>query len=247
MPAFALAISAAFGLPKELSTGMILVGCVSGGTASNVICCLAGARVALSISMTAVSTVLGLFLTPLLTLVYAGHFVSVPLGGMLYNIALMVILPVSIGVALNRPLASRREQLQRYCPLVSMLAIVMVIAIVVSMNRTVIAEAGLTVFMAVAAHNLSGMAAGYLLARLCGCDVITARTVSIEVGMQNSGLAAALAKSCFSPAAALPGAIFSIWHNLSGSLAAAYWKQLPSADSEPADCGGVNMLNDITE
>lgn len=225
MPALAWTVSYALALPPELAVGMILVGSVSGGTASNVICYLARGDVALSISMTAVSTLLAVAATPALTWLYAGRVVPVPVADMFASIASIVLLPVAAGVALNTLAGARLDRIKGWLPLLSVAAIVAVIGVIVGLNRDAIAAVGPAVAAGVVLHNACGLAAGYGLAWLMLRDPVTARTVAIEVGMQNSGLAVALATQYFSAAAALPGALFSVWHNISGSLLAAWWSR----------------------
>jgi len=221
MPALAWAIARVLALPPDLTVGLILVGSVSGGTASNVICYLARGDVALSITMTAVSTILAVGATPLLTWLYAGRVVPVPAADMFVSIASIVLAPVAAGVALNALAGRYLAPARVWLPLLSVAAIVLVIAIIVGLNRDSIAALGPAVAAAVILHNLGGLAAGYASARALIRDPVVARTVAIEVGMQNSGLAVALATQYFSAAAALPGALFSVWHNISGSLLAA--------------------------
>jgi BASS family bile acid:Na+ symporter len=199
------------------------VGASPGGTASNLVCFLARGDLALSITLTSVSTLLAIIATPLLTWIYVGQEVPVPVLDMLISIFQVVLLPVGLGVLVNSLIGHRLAPLQQLFPLLSVLAIVFIIAIVVALNRANLAQAGLLVALAVMLHNAVGLAAGYWLGLLASGDRRTARTLAIEVGMQNSGLAVALAVKYFSAAAALPGALFSIWHNLSGSLLAAYW------------------------
>lgn len=199
------------------------MGACPGGTASNVVCYLAGGDVALSITMTVCSTLLAIVLTPLLTWLYVGQAVSVPVLKMLVSIFKIVLLPVGVGVLLNTVFTGYVRKIRHLFPMVSVLAIVFIIAIVVAINRRNIAVTGWSVALAVAIHNLAGLSAGYGAARLLGWEERICRTIAIEVGMQNSGLAVALAMKYFSAAAALPGALFSIWHNLSGSMLAACW------------------------
>lgn len=225
MPLLAWTVALALALPPDLAVGLILVGAVSGGTASNVVCYLARGDVALSITMTAVSTLLAVFATPALTWFYAGRMVPVPAADMLGSIASIVLLPVAAGVALNGVAGERLARAKRWLPLLSVAAIVVVIGVIVGLNQPRIADLGPAVAAAVVLHNLAGLAAGYGFARLLIRDAVTARTVAIEVGMQNSGLAVALATQYFSAAAALPGALFSVWHNISGSLLAAWWSR----------------------
>jgi BASS family bile acid:Na+ symporter len=182
---------------------------------------LARGDLALSITLTTVSTLLAVVLTPLLTLLYVGERVPVPAGDMLVSILQVVLAPVALGVLVNRLAGQQIAGLQRLFPLASVGAIVLIIAIIVALNRGSLAAMGPAAALAVVLHSGVGLAAGYGLARLAGQDEMRARTLSIEVGMQNSGLAVALAVRYFSTAAALPGAIFSVWHNLSGSALAA--------------------------
>ena len=223
MPLAALLISRLLQLDPALSVGLILLGSCPGGTASNVITWLARGNVALSITLTSLSTLLAVFLTPLLTLWLAGTSVDVPAGKMLLSILYMVILPVSVGLLLNTLLPSTIRRLQPCLPLIAVAAIVLIIAIITALNADALATLGAAVLLAVFLHNLTGLFAGYTMARLLGYPVAERRTLAIEVGMQNSGLAVALAMKHFSAAAALPGAIFSIWHNLSGSVLAYFW------------------------
>ena len=202
---------------------MILLGSCPGGTASNVICYLARGDVALSITLTATSTLLAVFATPLLTLLYAGKVVAVPVLDMLLSIVRIILLPVSLGVILNHYFHRPLVVVRNYFPLLSVGAIVIIIAIIVALNQAQLEQLAPAVAVTVVAHNAFGLLAGYCLARWLGRDERESRTLAIEVGMQNSGLAVALAVKYFSATAALPGALFSIWHNLSGSLLAAVW------------------------
>lgn len=223
MPVSALIIGNLLALEPMLLVGMILVGASPGGTASNVICYLARGNVALSITLTACSTVLAVLLTPLLTEALVDARIDVQGTAMLLSILQMIILPVAAGIALNHFFGRRIAPLQPLFPLLSVAAIVLIIAIIIALNAGRLDQAGIKPLLAVALHNGIGLAAGYGIARLVGFGDAERRTLAIEVGMQNSGLAVALAVKYFSSAAALPGALFSIWHNLSGSLLAAYW------------------------
>ena len=225
MPLAAWAVAALSGLPAMLATGLILVGSCPGGTASNVVCYLARGDVALSITLTTLSTLLAIVATPALTLLYAGAIVPVPAGEMVASIARIVLLPVVAGVLVNQLAGKRTEPLQQLFPLLSVTAIVVIIAIIVALNRANLAVMGPAVAAAVVMHNGIGLATGFWIPRLLGRDQRTCRTLAIEVGMQNSGLGVALAVKYFSAAAALPGALFSIWHNLSGSLLAGWWRR----------------------
>ena len=234
MPFLAFAIGHALRLPREQFIGLVMVGTVAGGTASNVIAYLAGGDVALSITMTACSTLAGIVLTPLLSALYLGETVRVPVWEMFESILIVVALPVALGLLINRLCRRHADWIGKVCPVVSVVVIVLVIGIVVALNADRVRSCGPLVLAAVILHNLCGVAAGYGSARLLKCDRKTAVTIAIEVGMQNSGLAAALAHKFFDAAAALPGAIFSVWHNLSGALFAAAARRFvnPAAPNE---------------
>jgi len=219
-----------------------VVGACPGGTASNVVCYLARGDVALSISLTTISTLLAIVATPLLTWFYVGQQVPVPVAQMLWSVFKIVLLPVSLGVAVNTLARERLAVVKPLFPLVSVAAIVVIIAIVVALNVGNLATMGVTVAVAVMLHNTAGLLGGYWIARLLGCDNRTSRTLSIEVGMQNSGLGVALAVKYFSAAAAVPGALFSIWHNLSGALMASYWSR-NSSEGQSALSGYPNDDN----
>jgi BASS family bile acid:Na+ symporter len=225
MPLAAWLLSAVFGLSTLVGVGLILVGCCPGGTASNVICYLARGDVALSITLTAVSTLLAVVATPLLTLVYAGQIVPVPVWDMLGSIFRIIFLPVMAGVLLNHYLYARLAAVRAVFPAVSVTAIVLIIAIIVALNHEQLTEMAAGAALAVMLHNILGLLGGYWVPRWLGRTERECRTLAIEVGMQNSGLAVALAVKYFSAAAALPGALFSIWHNLSGSFLAGQWRR----------------------
>jgi BASS family bile acid:Na+ symporter len=227
MPLAALAISLLLGFDPMLTVGMVLVGSVAGGTSSNVMCYLARGDVALSITMTSISTLLGVVLTPLLVELLAGKSVDVPALGMLMSLVKIVLVPVGIGLLLNITMHSLTRKLEPVLPLISMTAIVLIIAIVVALNAGQLASIGPIVALAVILHNSIGLASGYWICRALGFSESTCRTVSFEVGLQNSGLATALAMKFFTPASAVAGTLFSVWHNLSGSLVAGYWAKRP--------------------
>jgi len=208
-----------------LTIGFVLLGSSPGGTASNVITYLARGNVALSITLTSLSTMLAVALTPALTLMLADADIDVPAMKMLINILYMVIFPVSLGILLNHFYAAHVNKVARYLPLVAVSAIVLIIAIITALNRDQLGDLGMVLLLAVMLHNIIGITAGYAIAAMLGYPERERRTLAIEVGMQNSGLAVALAIKHFSAAAALPGAVFSIWHNISGSLLALIWSR----------------------
>lgn len=225
MPLIAWILSMLLNLPILLATGLILVGACPGGTASNVICFLARGNVALSISLTAVSTLLAAVLTPLVTLIYVDQSIDVPVIKMMKNLVLIVILPVMLGVLINTFYQQRLARIKSLLPLVSVLSIIFIIGVIVAKNQVQLFESGLLIFTAVALHNLLGLILGYGIPKLMRYDETTCKTISIEVGMQNSGLGVVLANQYFSAVAALPGALFSIWHNITGSVLAVIWSR----------------------
>lgn len=225
MPLAALIIATLLQLDPALTIGLILVGASPGGTASNVITYLARGNVALSISLTSLSTVLAVLLTPLITLLLADASIDVPASKMLISILTIVILPVGLGLVLKHFFANRITAVEHVLPLIAVCAIVIIIAIITALNAGQFSRLGLSVLIAVMLHNLFGIITGYAAARVLGYEGRECRTLAIEVGMQNSGLAVALAIKHFSAAAALPGAVFSIWHNLSGSALAFFWSK----------------------
>lgn len=229
MPLLAFLLSRLFALSPELTAGMVLVGASSGGTASNVITYLAKGDVALSISLTAVSTLLAVALMPLLTWVYIGQSVPVPVIQMLQSVLEVVLVPVAVGIAVNTLFGMKMQKVKPLFPLLSMVSIVLIIAIIVALNHDNLGKVGPILLLAVALHNLGGMAAGFFVPRLLGYDAVTCRTMAFEVGMQNSGLSVALAIKYFGALAALPGAIFSIWHNIAGSVLAGWWAKRADA------------------
>ncbi|MES9849652.1 MAG: bile acid:sodium symporter family protein [Candidatus Thiodiazotropha sp.] len=225
MPFAAWLIAVLSGLPPYLMAGLVLVGACPGGTASNVVCFLARGDVALSITLTTASTLLAIIATPILTWLYVGQKVPVPVASMLWSIFKIVLLPVTLGVLVNMLFGRKLGAFKHIFPLLSVLAIVVIIAIIVALNRSNLANMGMAIALAVIMHNLLGLVGGYWLPKLLGWDERVCRTLAIEVGMQNSGLGVALAVKYFSVAAALPGALFSIWHNLTGSMLAGYWSR----------------------
>lgn len=225
MPILGWMIAAALGLPPALAAGVILVGCCPGGTASNVVAYLAKGDVALSVAMTSVSTLIAPILTPVLALWLAGQYMPVDAGSMAFSIMQIVLLPVLLGLAVRRFLPSLVARCLPALPWLSVGAITLVVVAVVSGSAGIIFSAGLLVLVAVILHNGLGYALGYGAARLFRLPTAARRTTAIEVGMQNSGLAAGLARQYLTPEAALPGAIFSIWHNVSGAVLAAYWRR----------------------
>ena len=227
MPLLAWGLTLAFALPKELALGVILVGCCPGGTASNVITYLAKGDLALSVGMTAVSTLLAPLLTPFLVWLMADTMVDVDPGAMVQSIVYVVIAPIVAGLLCQRFLSRLTKCVTPYLPAFSSLAIAFVVGIVVSHNAGELLKGGLVVCMVVVLHNLLGLLLGFLIGHLLRLSHPKCTALSIEVGMQNSGLAASLANMHFQayPLAAVPGAVFSVWHNISGALAAKLYQR----------------------
>lgn len=212
-----------FALPPELAIGVVLVGTCPGGTASNVISYLAKGDVALSVSMTMATTLLAPVVTPTLTWLLAGSWIEVSFTAMMISIAQMVLLPLLLGLTAHHFFERTVERILPVMPVVSVVTIVLLVGGVVALGAESLLDVGLLMAAIVVLHNAFGLILGYGMARLFRMDSKKARTVSIEVGMQNSGMAASLAVLYFSPAAAIPGAIFSVWHNISGSIVANYF------------------------
>ena len=225
MPAIAYGLALLFELPVEQRIGMVLVGSSAGGTASNVICYLAKGNVALSILMTLASTICAVFFMPFFSYLYLQHSVTVPVEDMMKSIFVIVLFPVLAGITINSLFHQYLRKVEYIFPALSSLAIIIIIAIIVAINHSNLSILSIPILSAVILHNLLGLMIGYLIPKALGFDAITCRTVSIEVGMQNSGLSVALAIKYFSTGAALPGALFSIWHNISGSILAAFWRK----------------------
>lgn len=223
MPILALTLAKLLQLSTPLTVGMVLVGSCAGGTASNVICFLARGDVALSVSMTFVSTLIGVVATPLLSQFYLAEQVAVDELAMIESLLQIVFVPVISGFCFRAVLPRLSAALQPALPLISVICILLIIGIVVALNAPQLRGIGPLIVLAVILHNALGIAGGFTLSRLFGFDLKQSQTIAIEVGMQNSGLAAALSLQFFSATAALPAALFSIWHNISGALLAGHW------------------------
>lgn len=225
MPALAMLLGTLFGLDAALLTGVVLVGTCPGGTASNVITFLAKGDIALSVGMTTLNTLLAPLLTPFITWVLLRTSVQVDALAMFRTIAMVVLVPIALGLLLHR-FAERHAWVRQVMPSFSVLAIAAIIACIVSHQSSQLLATGGVILLVVILHNLGGFGCGYLLAKLMRFNTPQSKALAIEVGMQNSGLATALAQSSFPTLAmaTVPGVIFSVWHNLSGSLLAALWK-----------------------
>ena len=232
MPLLAFVLTKLFHLPDELAIGVILVGTCPGGTSSNVMTYLSKGDVALSVGMTAVSTVLAPFLTPLLTYLYAGEQVDVNMVSMFLSIVKVVIVPIVLGFVINHFFKKFTEKAVEVLPLISTTAIVAIVAAVVSANSAKLMTSGLLIIGVVILHNVLGYTVGYGIGKALKLDLTKCRAISIEVGMQNSGLATSLAATHFAqyPLATIPGAVFSVWHNVSGAILANFFARTAEKD-----------------
>lgn len=228
MPLLAWSLARIFSLDEALALGVVLVGCCPGGTASNVITYLAKGDLALSVGMTGVSTLLAPFLTPLLTWALAGKSINVDMTSMFLSILWVVILPIIIGLIVKGLWPKFTEKATDYLPAFSSIAIALIVAIIIGANADKLIAGGFIIVLVVILHNIFGLSLGYLIGRTLRLSEPKKRAISIEVGMQNSGLASSLATIHFAayPLATIPGAIFSVWHNLSGAAVAYLYKKI---------------------
>lgn len=223
MPSVAYLLAKILQLPPQVAVGVILVGACPGGTASNVMTFLAKGNTALSVTITSITTLLAPILTPAIIYFLASEWLEVSASAMFISVVKIVLVPILLGIVVKLVFKRKTNVVNDIMPLVSVVAIVMIVAAVVSGSRDKILETGLLIFAVVILHNGLGLLLGYLLAKVLKLNYEDQKAVSIEVGMQNSGLGAALALAHFSPLAAVPSAIFSVWHNISGPLLATYW------------------------
>ena len=234
MPLLAFALGKLFALDDALLAGVILVGTCPGGTASNVITYLSEGDVALSVGMTSVNTLLAPVLTPAITYLLLRTTVTVDVMAMFISIVQVVIIPIALGLVINKLFEKATRTVVEVLPAVSVIAICMIVAAVVSHNADKIFATGITIFAVVILHNLLGYVFGYGVARLFGLELAKKKAMAIEVGMQNSGLATSLAGTAFPnlAMATVPGAIFSVWHNISGAILAGIFRRMK--DDQPA-------------
>lgn len=237
MPLTAWLLAVMFQLPPEIAVGVILVGCCPGGTASNVMTFLARGNVALSVAVTSVSTLLAPLLTPAIFYLLAHQWLEISAASMFWSIVKIVLLPIALGVLAHTLFQKQTEKAADALPLVSVAAIVLIVAAVVGASKGKIMESGLLILGVVVLHNALGYVLGYWAAKLLKLPYDAQKTLAIEVGMQNSGLGAALAATHFAmmPVAAVPSALFSVWHNISGSLLASYWSAKAQKSEQQAN------------
>lgn len=234
MPLLAFALGKIFGLETGLLAGVILVGTCPGGTASNVMTYLSKGDVALSVGMTSVNTLLAPFLTPAITYLLLKTSVTVDVMSMFLSIIKVVIIPIALGFIINKFWGKYTEKVSDVLPLISVTAITLIVAAVVSHNAERILETGAVVFAVVILHNILGYAVGFALGIILKLPMSKKKALSIEIGMQNSGLATSLAGSAFPDLAmaTVPGAIFSVWHNISGALLANLFRRFEDKSEE---------------
>ena len=223
MPGIAYLLAITLRLPPDIAVGVILVGCCPSGTASNVMTFLARGDVALGVSIASISTLIAPLATPALVSLLAGKWMAINTASLFTDIVQVVILPIVLGLVAKALFGRQAAASVKALPLVSTMAIVLIVAIVVGLNQPKLLTSGLLILAAVVLHNLLGFMLGYLFASMFGMDLAKRKAVMMETGMQNSGLGAALAAAHFNPLAAVPSALFSVWHNLSGSALATWF------------------------
>jgi len=223
MPGVAFAVAKLLDLPPSLAAGLILVGACPSGTASNVMTFIAKGDTALSVTVSSINTVLAPILTPYIFLFLAGTLIPIDAGALLYDILKIVLFPVTIGIVVRMFASDVVERITKVIPLVSVLSIIAIISIVVALSAAKLATVAGIAFAAVALHNALGLSLGYGASRAVGINHKKSKAICFEIGMENSGLAVALAIAHLDPIAAIPGAIFSVWHNFTGSILAGFW------------------------
>ncbi|MHC4156408.1 MAG: bile acid:sodium symporter family protein [Planctomycetota bacterium] len=226
MPLMGLTFATLFGLKPEVAAGLILIGSCPGGVSSNVITYIAGANVALSVTMTACSTLLSPLITPFAMKLFAGQYVPIDVWAMMKTILWLIIVPLVAGVLINRYAHKLARRLVRVLPFLAMLSICIIIAITIAVSRGDLIVMGFALFGASLCHNAAGFTLGYWGARMSGLDKRDSRTVAIEVGMQNGGMATSLAFNVLDSArAAMTSAVFGPWSAVAGSALASYWRR----------------------
>ena len=223
MPGLAILLVSIFPLNPEIATGVILLGCSPGGTASNVMTYIAKGDVALSISLTASSTLISPIVTPLLIYLLAHSWITIDVLNIFFSISQIVLIPVILGIIINVLLNEKVHYIYPILPTISIISIIIIIIAVVAANTTAFNKDDILLIIVVILHNIFGLLLGYFVSKFFKLDIKQCKTISLEVGLQNSALASTLAVLHFNPLSALPGAIYSIWHNISGSYIATKW------------------------
>ena len=232
MPLIAVSLVFLFKLPPEIAIGVILVGASPGGTSSNVMTFLAKGNVALSVAATTVTTLLAPIVTPSLTLLLASTWLDISFSAMMVSILQVVLIPVLLGLGVGSLFRKQVDAVVDVLPMISMTGILGVMTAVTASNVDNILTSGLIIFLVVILHNLLGYVVGFLLGKTFKFNLADTKTISIEVGMQNSGLATTLAVQHFEPVTALPGALFSVWHSLSGAVLANVFGKIKEKDTD---------------
>ncbi len=223
MPALALILTKLIPMSPEVAAGVILVGCCPGGTSSNVMTYLSKGDVALSVACTSVTTLLAPIVTPFLVWLFASQYLPVDGWAMFISIIKVVLVPLALGAFCQKLAPQAVKNAVPALPLIGVIGIILIVSAVVALSKNAIAQSGLLIFSIVVLHNGLGYLLGFFTAKAFGLSLAKRKAIAIEVGMQNSGLGAALATTFFSPAAAVPSAIFSVWHNISGALLSNYF------------------------
>lgn len=230
MPTLAFLLVKLFNLQPEIAIGVILVGCCPGGTSSNVMTFLSKGDVALSVTVTSITTLLAPIVSPGLIYLFASEYIDVAPSALFMSIVKVIIIPIALGFIVQKFFSKQAKASVKVMPLVSVVAIVAIVAAVVAGNQQKIAETGLIIFAVVVLHNCLGYLIGYLFGKIFSMNLAKKKAIAIEVGMQNSGLGASLAVAHFSPLAAVPSAIFSVWHNISGPILATIFSRMKDKD-----------------
>ncbi|NGO64663.1 bile acid:sodium symporter family protein [Rhizobium daejeonense] len=239
MPLLAVLLTTVIPMSPEVAAGVILVGCCPGGTSSNVMTYLSKGDVALSVACTSVTTLAAPIVTPFLVWMFASQYLPVDGMAMFLSIVKVVLVPLALGFALQKLTPGLVRAAVPALPLVSVVGIVLIVAAVVGASKGAIAQSGLMIFAVVMLHNGLGYLLGFFAAKACGLSLAKRKAIAIEVGMQNSGLGAALANAYFSPVAAVPSALFSVWHNISGALLANWFSgRIDAGDTVASEAPG---------
>lgn len=226
MPLLGFGIASLFGFPAEIAAGIILVGSSPSGLASNVMSYLAKANLALSVTMTAFATLLAPIITPFLMKVLAGQLVEVNFVDMMWSIIQIVIIPIGMGLLFNHTIKGKVAWLDKLMPVLSMGGIVLIIGVITANGRDSLLEIGVLLILACIIHNALGYLLGYFTAKISGMDEPSCRTIALEVGMQNSGLASGIAVQMGKIATVgLAPAVFGPLMNITGSTLASFWRK----------------------
>jgi len=233
MPVVGVTLAMAMGFPAEIAAGIVLIGSSPGGVASNVMAFLAKGNLALSVTLTAVSTLIAPFMTPFLMQTFAGQFVPIEFFSMMLSIINMIIVPIAAGLIFNRIFKGRAQWLHASMPIISMLGIIIIIAVITASGRDALLNIGLLLILAAVVHNAVGYFLGYWGARASGLSERDCRTIALEVGMQNGGMASGIAVEMGRTATmGLAPAVFGPWMNISGSTLANWWRDKPTGEEE---------------